>query len=76
MTVVFLLPLVLSIVAAITFGLSDDVELPTKVTAFLMAGTAAALQFIPVLAEQVHFLMPLAIQLVLGGWFVIWSQMP
>ena len=73
---IFLFPLVLSIVAAVAFAISDDVEFSTKAIAILMAAIAAALQFVPVLAEQVHFLVPLAIQLVLGGWFVIWSQMP
>jgi len=70
MYVVFLLPLVLSIVAAVLFALGDY-GLFTKVFFGALAVIAVALQFVPAWREGVHFLVPLFLQLfVCGSWYV------
>ena len=71
--VIFILPLAMSLVAAVMFALGDY-SLATKVVVVALVGIAASLQFVPVLAETVHFIVPLLIQLIVcGWWYVAWQ---
>lgn len=68
MTVVFLLPLVLSFLA-LAYFISSDSGPVTKGVVGVLVVAAACLQFIPTLQESVHFLVPLFMQLIVGGWY-------
>jgi hypothetical protein len=73
-SVIFLLPLVLSFVAAVWFA-TDDFSLVTKGIVVLFVTAAAALQFVPVFQESVHFLVPLLLQLLVCGWWYFANQL-
>ena len=75
MTVIFLLPLALSVVAVLMFAISE-MEFGWKILAGVLAVAAVTMQFVPPVASQVHFLVPLGIQLFLSVWLVLWAQMP
>ena len=69
---IFLFPLVLSGIAAVTFLLDDDVGWPAKLFHVGLAVAAAALQFVPALRESVHFTVPLLMQLyVCAAWYFL-----
>ena len=66
---IFLFPLALSLAAALMF-LIGDFALPTKGFYVGLTALAAALQFVPALRAEVHFLVPLGLQLfVCGAWY-------
>ena len=66
----FLFPLALSLAAAALFA-TGDYSLFTRILFPLLAIGALALQFAPGLRENVHFLVPLFMQLfVCGCWSV------
>jgi len=70
MTVVFLFPLAFSLFAAVMFVIGDHGTF-TKAFFSLLTISAIAMQFVPFLQERVHFLVPLAIQLVVcGSWYI------
>ena len=71
---IFLFPLVLSVIGSLFFFFAADTELKWKVTAIVLAIGAAAAQFTLVPAEVLHFGIPVAVQLVLCFWFVIYFQ--
>ena len=74
MTVIFLFPLLFSIYAA--FGvLWGDHERWTQVIVPVLVLISVCLQFVPYLAENVHFLVPLFIQLIISGWFYLSMQL-
>ncbi len=73
MTIVFLFPLVLSFVALAYFISSDSGPVVKGVIGVLVVG-AACLQFIPSFQASVHFLVPLFMQLIVGGWYYIAMQ--
>ncbi|MSR57438.1 MAG: hypothetical protein EXS05_07180 [Planctomycetaceae bacterium] len=58
---IFLFPLALSVIGVLFF-LTADVEWKWKILAALLVVVALVLQFVPAL--DVHFLVPLAIQIV------------
>ncbi len=68
MYVIFLFPFVFSLFAAYQF-LAGDFRLSTKIIIGLMAAGSIAMQFLPPLPDQVHFLIPLGLQLVICGWW-------
>ncbi|MCA8984650.1 MAG: hypothetical protein R3C12_06650 [Planctomycetaceae bacterium] len=69
MYVIFLFPLLFSIVATIQFVTGEYGPI-TKGFFGLLTALAATLQFMPSLQEQVHFLVPLFMQLfVCGCWY-------
>ena len=70
---IFLLPLTLSIVAALMIGVGDF-GLGTKGIVILAVIAAAVMQFVPVLVVNVHFLVPLFIQLLICGVWYVMSQ--
>ena len=68
MFVIFLLPLTLSIVAALMIAVGEYGPV-TKGVAVLIAVAAALLQLVPSLRESVHFLVPLLMQIFLCIWY-------
>lgn len=68
MYVLFLFPLVFSVLAACQF-LWGDSGLGIKIAISVLVLTSIALQFIPPLPELVHFLIPLGLQLIVCGWW-------
>ena len=78
MYVVFLFPLLFSIIAAfgVLFGvLFGDHERWTQVIVPVLVLISVCLQFVPYLNENVHFLVPLFMQLILSGWYYLSMQM-
>jgi hypothetical protein len=67
MYVIFLLPLVMSLCAAV-FALVWDFSRPTKCGIVALVAFAAALQFVPALQQSIHFLVPLFLQMLACGW--------
>ena len=74
MFVIFLLPLTLSLVAALMFAVGEY-GLVTKGVAIVVAVVAACMQFVPSLRESVHFLVPLLMQISLFIWYYFASLM-
>jgi hypothetical protein len=68
---IFLFPLIFSVVS-VMFFLSSDAEGKWKVLAATMVIASVGLQF--GLAEHVHFFVPLAIQIVVCCWMAIFWQ--
>jgi len=68
---IFLFPLIFSVVGVLFF-LNSDVDGKWKIVAATMVLVSLGLQF--GLAEHVHFLVPLAIQLFLCVWMAIFWQ--
>lgn len=68
---IFLFPLILSVVG-VMFFLSSDVDTKWKLLAAAMVIASVGLQF--GFAEYVHFLIPLAIQIVICIWMAIFWQ--
>ena len=68
---IFLFPLVLSLIGAAFFFLTADVDLPWRLVAVALALAAAGLQFFTATTPFV----PVATQIVLCIWFVIYWQM-
>jgi hypothetical protein len=68
MYVIFLFPLVFSVLAVFQF-LWGDSSLGTKIAVAVLVLTSIALQFVPPLPELVHFLVPLGLQLIVCGWW-------
>ena len=68
---IFLFPLIFSVVG-VMFFLSSDVDMKWKVLAAAMVIASVGLQF--GFAEYVHFLVPLAIQIVICIWMAIFWQ--
>jgi hypothetical protein len=73
MTIVFLFPLVLSVVALAYFISSESGPIVKGVIGVLVIA-AACLQFVPSLRETVHFLIPLFMQLIVCGWYYLEMQ--
>ncbi len=73
MTIVFLFPLVLSFVALAYFISSDSGPIVKGVIG-VMVVAAACLQFIPSFQRSVHFLVPLFMQLIVGGYHYVAMQ--
>ena len=71
-SVIFLGPLALSVVATL-FYLNSEESLVSKCIALALVGTSVFLQFGPWF--DVHFLIPLALQLVVCIWMAIYWQM-
>jgi hypothetical protein len=71
-TVIFLFPLAFSVVGTLMF-LSADETLPAKLVMLALTATAVFLQFFS--PFEIHFLVPLALQLVVCAWVVIWWQL-
>jgi hypothetical protein len=71
---IFIVPLALSLGAAFMFVLGDY-GLFTKAFVVMLVVAAASMQFLPALADTVHFLIPLFIQLIVCGWWYIASQL-
>lgn len=69
--VLFLLPLGLSVAATIYFLISDEIGLVGKGIAFGLTGVSILLQIVPAL--EVHFLIPLAMQLIVCFWLVLFQ---
>lgn len=72
---IFLFPLVLSLVGSLFFFAAADAEAKWKFAAVILAIGAACAQFILVPAGVVHFGIPVAVQIVLCLWFVLYFQM-
>ena len=66
--------LVFSVAAAAMFAVGDY-SVPVKALYVGLAAGAAALQFVPALREQVHFLVPLFMQLFVCGSWAVANQM-
>ena len=73
MSVIFFFPVVMSIAGAAMFVIGDY-GVATKMIVCLLAVTAVCLQFVPVLSDSVHFLVPLFMQLTVCGWWYVASQ--
>ena len=71
---IFIVPLALSLGAALMFVLGDY-GLFTKAFVVVLVAAAASMQFVPALAETVHFLIPLFIQLIVCGWWLVASRL-
>jgi hypothetical protein len=71
MTVIFIFPLSLSFVGAIFF-LFTEISWFWKLFALGMVGTSIVLQFAPSL--EIHFLVPLFMQLIICLWVGIYWQ--
>jgi hypothetical protein len=69
---IFLFPLAFSIIGVLFF-LAGDVEIKWKVLAVTLVVVSVVLQF--GFAGSVHFLIPLAIQIVVCGWMGLYWQM-
>lgn len=72
---IFLFPLVLSLVGSLFFFFAADVEAKWKFAAVLLAIGAACAQFFLVPSGVVHFGIPVGIQIVLCIWFVLYFQL-
>ena len=68
----FLFPLALSVVGTIMFLFADE-ALPPKLLMLALTATSVFLQFAA--PFDVHFLVPLALQLVVCVWVAIWWQL-
>ncbi len=68
---IFLFPLIFSVVGVLFF-LSSEADAKWKLLAAAMLMTSVGLQF--GLAAYVHFLVPLAIQIVICIWMAIFWQ--
>jgi hypothetical protein len=75
MYVIFFAPLIMSLVATF-WVVTEDNGLITKAIFLVVAGTAAAMQFVPELRESVHFLVPMFMQIILCMWWYFASRMP
>jgi hypothetical protein len=71
---IFIFPLVLSFGAALMFVLGDY-SLFTKAFIVVLVVAAASMQFVQALAEAVHFLIPLFIQLIVCGWWYVANKL-
>lgn len=72
--IVLLIPLVGSLVGSLFFFFAADTEAKWKFTALLLAIGAACAQFFLVPAGVVHFGIPVAVQIVLCIWFILYFQ--
>ena len=70
---IFIFPMALSLVAAGMILFGDYVPI-TKIIVVTVAGAAMAMQFIRPLAESIHFLVPLFLQLIVCGWWYFASK--
>ena len=70
MYVIFFLPLGLSLIAGAMVVLGQYHWLAKTIVAVLV-GASVLLQFVPVLREHVHFLVPLFIQILVGGGYFL-----
>jgi len=67
--IIFLLPLIMSVVATVMV-LGDDHSWLVKGLLVLFVGSSVAMQFVPALVTHVHFLVPLGMQIVVClGWY-------
>lgn len=73
MTVIFLFPLALSVVGTFFLLASDEVGIVGKVIAVLLTGTSIVLQF--AFTFDVHFMVPLAMQLIVCIWVALFWQL-
>jgi hypothetical protein len=67
---IFLFPLALSVVGAVFILFNEDFGPAAKTFAVLLAGGSIPLLFVP----AVHFLVPLAMQLVVCIWVALYWQ--
>lgn len=74
MTVIFLIPLVLSAIATVWIVFDDDFDVIAKCIVFVVAALAVCFQFVPMLQASVHFAVPVFMQLILGGWWYFATQ--
>jgi hypothetical protein len=70
MRAIFLFPLALSVVGAIFIFFSDDFGPVGKTLALALSFGSIPLLFVP----AVHFLVPLAMQLIVCIWVVVYFQ--
>jgi hypothetical protein len=73
MTVIFIFPLVMSILAALVVA-GGDHGWVTKLTVCLMVVTSLVLQFLVPLPDVPRLLVPLFLQLIICGWWYYASQ--
>jgi hypothetical protein len=71
--VIFFLPLALSLVAG-TMVLLGSYHWIAKAIVVALVIASVLLQFVPVLQEHVHFLVPLFIQIIVGGGYFLCLQ--
>jgi hypothetical protein len=71
--IIFLLPLALAIAATIYFLISEDIGLVGKIIAVALTGGSILLTFVPAL--QTHFLVPLAMQMIVCLWLALYWKM-
>ena len=74
MSVLFYLPFVFSVAGGFLF-LTSEVDWKWKALAIGMIVSSVAIQFVPMFAETVHFLVPLGMQLVLRRWFSLYWRL-
>jgi hypothetical protein len=70
--VIFLFPLALSIAATIYFVISEDFGPVAKACAVLLTLGSILFTFVPPL--QTHFLVPLAMQMIVCLWLALYWQ--
>ena len=69
---IFLFPLVLSFVGTVFIVLSEDIGTLWKAVAVALTGGSLVLLFVPAL--RTHFLVPLAMQLIVCIWVALYWQ--
>jgi hypothetical protein len=72
---IFFLPIGVSIFATAYFWFVSEIGTKWKLLALVLTGTSLALQFAPALRSQVHFLVPLLMQALVGIWFIFYRTL-
>ena len=75
MYVIFWFPLALSVVGTAFYALYGDAGLIWKLIITGLTLAAVALQFLPGLRENVHFGVPLGMQIVVCLWVALYFQL-
>lgn len=73
MYAIFLLPLALSLIAGAMVAFGDYHWLAKGIVVALIV-VSVLLQFVPVLRDHVHFLVPMFIQILVGGGYFVSLQ--
>ncbi|HLF93334.1 MAG TPA: hypothetical protein VJB14_07725 [Planctomycetota bacterium] len=71
-TVIFWLPLALSVVGTGYFIHFTEMDRKWKVLSFLVTGTSLGLQLVP---QHVHFTIPLILQTLMGVWVIVYWKL-
>lgn len=74
MSVIFFLPLVLSLVGMV-FMVIGDYHPIVKGTVTVLVAASLVMQFTPGLRESIHFLIPLGLQILVSIWWLIAQQL-